>query len=537
MKIVRRSAAKIALSLLIALLSSMFLPQLLSSTPILAATPISVTTTVDELDVDGNCSLREAIYAANLDTSVDACPAGSGADTIMVPSGIYVLSIVDAFDDNMGSVGTDLDVRADLTIVGAGASSTIIDGNALDWVFEVEGVTAELSNLTVRNGVSGIFNNYGDVTLKNSIVSGHTLSGIYNAAGGDHLVVINSLITNNSSDWGGGIAGGVKLIDSTVSGNTAGAGGGIAGDSTIINSVISGNTASAGGGLYRGGKVINSTISDNVADYGGGIYTESAPIELINATISGNTAHVRGGGLFSEVGAQRAFVLKNTIIAKNTGGNAPDCFVPSDDAPASQGYNLLGDNTGCPIVGSVDDLIGTSTNSIDPLLAPLADNGGPTKTRALLPGSPAIDAGDPNAGLTDQRGVPRDVHPDIGAFEYVPGYTFSGFRQPVDNPPILNVVSAGRAIPVKFSLGGNQGLSIFDAGYPKSQAIACDSTAAVDGIEETVTAGSSSLSYDAKSDQYIYVWKTDKAWAGACRQLVVRLNDLSYHRANFKFTK
>jgi Tol biopolymer transport system component len=116
-------------------------------------------------------------------------------------------------------------------------------------------------------------------------------------------------------------------------------------------------------------------------------------------------------------------------------------------------------------------------------------------------------------------------------------YNFSGFSPPVDNLPTLNVVKAGSAVPVKFSLSGNQGLSIFEAGYPKSQTIPCDSTAPVDGIEETATAGSSGLSYDASVDQYVYVWKTEKAWAGTCRQLVVKLNDGTSHQANFNFTK
>ena len=90
---------------------------------------------------------------------------------------------------------------------------------------------------------------------------------------------------------------------------------------------------------------------------------------------------------------------------------------------------------------------------------------------------------------------------------------------------------------MKFSLGGYQGVSIFEIDYPKSQTVPCDSTAPVDGIDQTVSAGSSSLSYDASSNQYVYVWKTDKTWANSCRQLVVRLKDGTYHRANFKFTK
>jgi hypothetical protein len=116
-------------------------------------------------------------------------------------------------------------------------------------------------------------------------------------------------------------------------------------------------------------------------------------------------------------------------------------------------------------------------------------------------------------------------------------YNFDGFFPPVDNPPTFNMVKAGQAIPVKFSLNGDQGLNIFATGYPKSQSITCDSTAPVDGIEVTVTAGNSSLSYDPVTDTYTYVWKTDKSWANTCRQLVVKLNDDTFHRANFKFTK
>jgi hypothetical protein len=113
-------------------------------------------------------------------------------------------------------------------------------------------------------------------------------------------------------------------------------------------------------------------------------------------------------------------------------------------------------------------------------------------------------------------------------------YNFTGFFQPVDNLPTLNVVNAGRAIPVKFSLGGNQGLNIFATGYPSSINVMCGSTAE-DAIEETVATGSSSLSYDAGAGQYIYLWKTDTVWAGTCRTLIIKLTDGTYHRVNFKF--
>ena len=114
-------------------------------------------------------------------------------------------------------------------------------------------------------------------------------------------------------------------------------------------------------------------------------------------------------------------------------------------------------------------------------------------------------------------------------------YSFSGFLQPVENLPALNIANAGSAIPVKFSLGGNQGLAIFAAGYPASSPIPCDATEPDMVIEETVTAGSSSLSYSATTDQYNYVWKTDRSWRGMCRMLVVRFNDGTEHLAKFRF--
>ena len=118
-------------------------------------------------------------------------------------------------------------------------------------------------------------------------------------------------------------------------------------------------------------------------------------------------------------------------------------------------------------------------------------------------------------------------------------YDFTGFFSPVDNPEVAtNKAKAGSAIPVKFSLGGDQGLDIFESGYPKSGTMPCDSTDSVDAIEQTVTAGSSSLSYDATTDTYTYVWKTNKAWAKTCRQLMVKLNDgTTEYVANFEFVK
>ncbi|MGW5669779.1 PxKF domain-containing protein [Micromonospora sp. NPDC003776] len=114
-------------------------------------------------------------------------------------------------------------------------------------------------------------------------------------------------------------------------------------------------------------------------------------------------------------------------------------------------------------------------------------------------------------------------------------YTFTGFFSPVNNPPTVNSAKAGSAIPVKFSLGGDQGLDIFAAGSPASQQVTCDSGAPVDEIEQTVSPGNATLTYDPATDQYTYVWKTAKSWAGTCRQLTVTFNDGTQHSANFTF--
>ncbi|HET6751169.1 MAG TPA: PxKF domain-containing protein [Actinomycetes bacterium] len=114
-------------------------------------------------------------------------------------------------------------------------------------------------------------------------------------------------------------------------------------------------------------------------------------------------------------------------------------------------------------------------------------------------------------------------------------WNFTGFFQPVDNPPVLNVLKAGRAVPVRFSLDGFQGLGISAPGHPRSEPVACDATQE-DAIEETVPALVSVLLYNPVSDRYTFVWKTSGAWAGTCRRLVIKLDDGTTHTADFRFT-
>jgi len=116
-------------------------------------------------------------------------------------------------------------------------------------------------------------------------------------------------------------------------------------------------------------------------------------------------------------------------------------------------------------------------------------------------------------------------------------YDFNGFFSPVNNAGEWNIVKSGRAIPVKFSLNSDQGMAIFQTNSPNTRTVACDRTRSSDVFEETVTAGSSGLKYNPKKGTYNYIWKTKKAWAGTCKELVVTLIDGTTHNAFFNFTK
>lgn len=158
------------------------------------------------------------------------------------------------------------------------------------------------------------------------------------------------------------------------------------------------------------------------------------------------------------------------------------------------------------------------------------------------PGFPNPEQGDiDNDGLgdfcdydTDGDGLPNSQ--DLEPWGTPWASRFQGFFQPVDNGNVFNTVKAGSGIPIKFSLGGDIGLNILPF-PPQVEKIACNPTAPADAIEQTVTAGTSSLTYDATSGHYIYAWKTDKSWAGTCRRFVLVLRDGTKKTALFQFSK
>jgi hypothetical protein len=260
--------------------------------------------------------------------------------------------------------------------------------------------------------------------------------GLYNAGA---LTVGNSTLTGNSGQYsaysyGGGIynTGTLMVTGSTLSGNSApaGEGGGIynTGTLTATSTTLAGNPAFlAGGGIYNTGfsarlTVSNSTLSGNSAYYtGGGIGTYGpTPITFTNVTLTANRA-TNGGGLYVNPFGTGAPVLHNTLIAGNfrgaTGTTLDDVY---GSLNSSSDYNLIGDGTSMTGLSSGvnGNQVGSASAPIDPLLGPLQNNGGPTLTRALLAGSPALNGGDPaQLGVADQRGVVRAGGVNIGAYQ------------------------------------------------------------------------------------------------------------------------
>ncbi|MHB8973952.1 MAG: DUF4347 domain-containing protein [Pirellulaceae bacterium] len=333
---------------------------------------ITVSTTNDVLDgntssvaallgnagVDGFISLREAIIATN---------NSAGADTVLLASGSYLLTRTGAGEDAANS--GDLDITGPLTISGAGAQTTFVDGAGADRVFAILGSTVTMSGLTIQNG---------------------------SAADGAGIHIDGS--------------GSLTLRDAVLAGNTAAhSGGAIDTSGTLLldRVTIVGNSANEGGGVYiaNGASAVltNVTISGNTAANNGGAISTKDLTAITNSTIAFNSSSGTGGIYVTGAGDAS---LKNTILANNAGGN-------SNTALNSLGHNIDSANTAG--LAGPGDLINTF-----PLLdSVLANNGGCVPTHRLLAGSPAINAGtSTGAPMVDQRGYLRDVSPDIGAYEY-----------------------------------------------------------------------------------------------------------------------
>ncbi len=326
------------------------------------------------------CTLRAAIQETN----------GNGqSDTIIfdpVLSGTITLTLgqLEVADDAIAN---------ELSIEGPGARKITVSANDASRVFLINQDTdVTIGGLTITDGNA------------HPMVPGMSGGGIYTEG---TLKLTNSTVSGNTAtEFGGGIrntGGTLELINTTVSGNSVANNAGGGSGAGILND---------GGGILR---LTNTTVSGNTAaNNAGGIYNIlGATVELANTTVSSNTAANNAGGIYNDTGG--TLRLANTVVARNTATTNPDTRGTFN----SQGNNLIGNTTGAT------GFVASDLKNVNPLLGPLRNNGGLTNTHALLPGSPAVDAGsNATCPFADQRGVLRKdgdengtVICDIGAFE------------------------------------------------------------------------------------------------------------------------
>lgn len=326
-----------------------------------------------------NCTLRDAIIAANTDTATGGCPAGNGPDIIELAAGAtYTLTVVDNTDPSLGPNGLPI-ITSDITINGNGATilRSSADGTPEFRFFQVNSFS------TLRlNGV----------TLSNGKVSGGFLGGaLYNRG---VIYMENGVLAGNRADNNGG-----GLFNSSEAAFSA------------TNSTLSGNSALNGGAIFNWGSVliINSTLTGNSASFGGGLNNGSGTAVFTNSTVAANSASTTGGNIYNA--ASNKVTLRNTIVATPTAGG--NC----DGSITDGGGNLRWPESDTSCVGIFGN----------PRLGPLAHNGGPTQTMALQSGSAALEKGIKGicdaapVNNLDQRGVtrpsPANTLCDIGAFE------------------------------------------------------------------------------------------------------------------------
>jgi CSLREA domain-containing protein len=400
----------------------------------------------------GACTLRAAVQEANARPS-------AGPYTIQLPANTYTLIRAGTNEDN--AFTGDLDLRANIEIIGADRNTTIIWGAGLDRVFHVlPGATVTLRNLEVSGGLAlmggGIYNEQGGrlVLIKCSVSSNNAEFAGGGIANAGVLEVDTSRIATNhawpvwtSQPQGGGIyhfGGNLIVTRSTFYGNSARWGAGLflqEGNNTISNSSVVLNLASQGGAIELTGTssltMMNSTISSN----GGsairaflGNYSGSGSVRLISSTVTGNTAGLQ---VFEGLVYLRATILNQ---------GATGCLVnhPGRAQIVSLGYNI-DRGFSCQFNGSTDQ------SGVDPLLGPLAYNGGPTDTHILLPGSPALDRIPAldlasfigNVPNVDQRGVARPQY-QCSSLCYVtpstPSYDVGAYEAPPLPQPVLSPI-------------------------------------------------------------------------------------------------
>jgi hypothetical protein len=343
-------------------------------------------------------------------------------------------------------------------------------------------------------------------------------------------------------------AGGLTPV--TLNGTASAAGSGTINSYTWKEGATTlGTGATLGVSLASGSHTITLTVTDT----GGGSDSDDVVIDIVDTTapvinITGaNPMTVECHTSFSDPGATATDGCAGSVSVTASGSvnaNVPGTYIitysatdGANPATATRTVNVV--DTTAPVIACPANVVATlppdsmATSMVVNYPAVTATDS--CSSSLTVNSSPASGSVFPVGTTTVNATASDGTNTATCSFTVTVRYNFTGFFPPISNLPVVNVVNAGRAIPIKFSLSGYKGLNIFAPNSPASGPIACNSSDEAVILQDTVNAGSSSLSYDASSDQYIYVWKTDPSWAGTCRQLVVQLNDGSIYRANFRF--
>jgi Domain of unknown function (DUF5011)/HYR domain/NHL repeat/PKD domain len=295
------------------------------------------------------------------------------------------------------------------------------------------------------------------------------------------------------------------------------------------------------------------TITLTVTDTGGGSDTDdviinivdtTAPVININGanpmTVECHTSFVDPGATATDGCAGSVPVTPSGTVNVDVPGPYIITYSATDGAnPASANRTVNVVDTTAPVISCPANVVVTlpansmatsmvvnypAVTAVDSCSASVTVNSSPASGSVFPVGTTTV-----NATASD------GTNSSSCSFTVTVQYNFTGFFSPIDNQPAVNTENAGRSIPIKFSLSGNKGLNIFAPGFPASGQTVCGSSAPPVTLVPIDSPGGSGLTYSAGSDQYHINWKTEKSWAGTCRQLVVMLNDGSIHRADFKF--
>jgi CSLREA domain-containing protein len=421
------------------------------------AATITVTTPLDTVLNDGVCSLREAIQAANTNSAFNGCSAGSASNTdtiVLAANTTYLMSIAGNDDTNTGG---DFDIAdnaasPDVIFQVDNSGYATIDASNLDRAFHmINSVSVTMSNLTIQNGNTtadggAIRVGGGALTLSNMSFLNNTASvqggAIAMSVSSATLTISGSLFANNTATTGNGgaifNAMGFIISNSTFSNNNAGGNGGaisvIDSGSTIKviqnTTFVENDVTGYGGALYNTSSasilIQFTTFSDNSAARGGaiGIDTAGSLINVTNSTFSSNAATVDGRSIYA-ITTTATSILGN-ITLTNGLGTGFDIFGETNNTLISRSI-INGTCTGVMVNGGNNIAYPISCGAIpvggNPVLLPLANNGGPTETHLLGFGSAALNVYTTDCPSVDQRGIsrPQISTCDVGAVEMQSG--------------------------------------------------------------------------------------------------------------------